>query len=136
MQVNIKVSYKFISILLFPARLYYHYWWAWSNILKLLKVTSLQYLYNIPQKSYGQSSCFCMQINIRVSRSWHYRFCWKWPNMSRVPKIERIMFLQYINKKSVASAFVFHFDAKHSDILRGSSHVRFYLLWLRHASKF
>ena len=29
---------------------YYHYWWTWSSILKILKVTSLQYLYNIWKK--------------------------------------------------------------------------------------
>ena len=35
--------------------------------------------------------------------------------------------MQYI-KKSCRNCFVFRFDAKHSDILRGSSHVRCYLL--------
>ena len=56
MQINIKVSYKLISILWaskFPARWYYHVWWAWSSILKVLKVTSLQYLYNISKKKLG-----------------------------------------------------------------------------------
>ena len=38
--LGIKVSYKW----------YYHRWWAWSSILKVLKVTSLQYLYNISKK--------------------------------------------------------------------------------------
>ena len=57
MQINIKVSCKFIWTLWalkFPTRWYYH-WWAWSSILKVLKVTSLQYLYNILRKklSYG-----------------------------------------------------------------------------------
>ena len=41
-----------------------------------------------------------------------------------------VIFLQYLKKKSVATAFVFYCDAKHSDILRGSSHVRCYLLIL------
>ena len=47
MQINIKVYYKLISTLwtsMFPTRWYYHYLWAWSSILKVLKVTSLQYL--------------------------------------------------------------------------------------------
>ena len=47
LQINIKVSCKFISTLWtskFPTRWYYHYWWAWLSILKLLKVTSWQYL--------------------------------------------------------------------------------------------
>ena len=50
MQINVKVFYKLISTLLasnFSIGWYYHYWWAWSSILKVLKVTSLQYLYNI-----------------------------------------------------------------------------------------
>ena len=48
MQINIKVSYKFISIR--SADWYYLYWWAWSSILKVLNLTSLQYLYNISKK--------------------------------------------------------------------------------------
>ena len=50
MQINVKVFYKLISTLLasnFSIGWYYHYWWAWSSILKVRKVTSLQYLYNI-----------------------------------------------------------------------------------------
>ena len=53
MQINIKIPYKLIATLWaskFPARWYYHYWWAWSRILKVLSVTSLQYLYNILKK--------------------------------------------------------------------------------------
>ena len=44
MHINIKGSNKFISALWLsklPTRWYYHYWWAWSSILKVLKVTSL-----------------------------------------------------------------------------------------------
>ena len=64
MLIIIKISYKLIVTLWaskFPTKWYYHYWWAWSSILKLL--------------------IFCMQINIKVSRSLHYRFWWKktWP---------------------------------------------------------
>ena len=91
MQINIKVSYKLISTLWaskFPTRWYYHYWWAWSSILKVLKVTSLQYLYNISKKKLEMEFIFCMQANIKASASWHYRFWWKWPDMSKVPEIE------------------------------------------------
>ena len=52
MLINIKVSYKLISTLWapkFPTRWYYHYQWVWTRILKLLKVISLQYLYNISE---------------------------------------------------------------------------------------
>ena len=43
MQINIKVSYHLILTLLaskFLTRWYYQYWWVWSSILKVLKVTS------------------------------------------------------------------------------------------------
>ena len=39
-----------------------------------------------------------------------------------------VLFLQHIKEKSIATAFVFHCVAKHSDILRGSSRVRCYLI--------
>ena len=53
LQMNIKVSYKLISTLWvskMPTRRYYHYCCLWSSILKVLKVISLQYLYNISKK--------------------------------------------------------------------------------------
>ena len=58
----------------FPKWWYYHYWWAWSSILKLLKVTSLQYLYNISKKK------LCMHYActyVCYVCSLHYRFWWK-----------------------------------------------------------
>ena len=59
-----------------------------TDILKALKVTSLQYLYSISEKKKLEMGfIFCMQINIKVSTSWHYHFSWKWPDMSEVPKI-------------------------------------------------
>ena len=62
-QINIEVSYKFISTLWaskFPTSWYYHYWWAWSSILKVLKLTSLQYLYNISKKKLVKEFIFCI----------------------------------------------------------------------------
>ena len=67
MQINIKVSYKLISTLWgsqFPTRWYYHYGWAWSIILKVLEVTSLQYLYNNSKKKLGMGLIFCTQIKL------------------------------------------------------------------------
>ena len=59
-----------------------------TDILKALKVTSLQYLYSFSKKKkLRMGFIFCMQINIKVSTSWHYHFSWKWPDMSKVPKI-------------------------------------------------
>ena len=43
-------------------------------ILKVLKVTSLQYLYSISKKKLGMEFILCMQINIEVSTSWHFCF--------------------------------------------------------------
>ena len=79
--MNIKVSYKLITTLWaskFPTRRYYHYWWAWSSILKVLKVTSLQYLkkevrdgvqsfYN--QRFYKLGLLFLMEVTRHVQRS-------------------------------------------------------------------
>ena len=92
MQIKTKVFDKLISTLWaskFPTRWCYHYWWAWSSILKVLKVTTFQYLYNVSTKKLGMEfiCIFCMQINIKASRSWHYRFWWKWPDLSKVSKI-------------------------------------------------
>ena len=90
MQINIKMgktSYKLastLSALKFSTRWYYHSWSEWSSIPKVLKVTSLQYLYKISKKI-GIELHFCMQINIKVSTSWYYRFwlsgqkCLKYP---------------------------------------------------------
>ena len=90
MQINIIVSYKLISTLWtskFPPRWYYHYWWTWSSIPKVLKVTILQYLFNISKKKLGMEFIFWMQINIKVSTSWGYCFWWKWLEIFKVPKI-------------------------------------------------
>ena len=56
---------------------------------------------------------FSMQINSKVSPSWHYLFWWKLPSTSKLPKI-------------------FYCSAKHSDILWGSSHVCCYLFSVYH----
>ena len=103
MQTKIKGSYKLILTLWaskFPTRWYY-YWWARSSILIILKVTSFQYLYNISKKKLIMEFIFCMQINIKVSTSWHYCFWWKWSDISKVPKIGRklVIFLKCLKNK-------------------------------------
>ena len=63
MQISMKVSYNLISTLSsskFPTRWYCHYWWAWSSILKVLKVTCLQYVCNISKKKLGMEFIFCI----------------------------------------------------------------------------
>ena len=86
--INFKVSCKLISALwpsTFPRKWYYH-WYSWSSILKLLKVKTLHYLYNITKKKWV-AFIFCMHIKIKTSTSSHCRVLWKWPDMSKVPNI-------------------------------------------------
>ena len=95
MQMNFKVSYKLILTLWlskFSTRWYYHNWLPWSNILKVRKVASLQYLFTISKKNLGIKVC---------------------------PKHPKY----------------FYFDAKHLDILRGSSHVYCYLSLIKFYQK-
>ena len=56
-----KVSYKLISTLRaskVPIRWHCHYCCVWSSILKVLKVISLQYLYNISKKKLRREFIF------------------------------------------------------------------------------
>ena len=50
----------------FPTGCYCHYWLALSSILRVLKVISLQYLYNISKKKSGMEFIFWMQINNKL----------------------------------------------------------------------
>ena len=85
-------------------------------MLKILKVTSLQCFYNVSKKKLGMELIFCMQINIKVSTSWHDSFWQKWPDISKVPKI----------RKECHNCFCV---AKYSDVLWVSGHVLCYLLY-------
>ena len=78
MQINIKVSYKLISTLWVSKFLLrytvmgiiYGYNQPFSKNSKYNKFTIyLQYL-----KKEVRDGVFCMQINIKVSTSWHHRF--------------------------------------------------------------
>ena len=55
-------------------------WSAWSSILKVLKVKSLQYLYNI-KREVRDGVYFLHSVGIII-------FWWKWQDMSKVPKME------------------------------------------------
>ena len=70
---------------------------------------------------------FDMEMNVKVSTSWYYPFWWKWPDMPKIPKIESWQYLSNKLGKNCRNWSVFYCDAKHSDVLRGSSHVRCYL---------
>ena len=94
------------------------WWWEWSSILKVLKVTSLQCLYNISKKK------LWMEFSIfDVS----YRFLMKVARHVQSTKKGSLLNFSNILRKSIATAFVFYCDAKHSDTLLGSSHVCRYL---------
>ena len=100
--MQIDISYRMISILWASnvfRRCYYCYWWEWSSILKVLKVTSLQCLYNITKKKLRMKFTFYIQINIEVSTTWYYRFRWKWLDMSRIPKIGSWYLFNILRKK-------------------------------------
>ena len=114
----------------FHTRWYYHYWWAWLSILKLLKVTSFQYLFNTSKKKYGEgwSSFFYIYMNIKVFTSWHYCFDGSDQKCPKYPKYEFGNIFSISWEKYVATAFLFCCDAKHSDILWMSSHLHCYLL--------
>ena len=53
MQVNIRVSYKFVLLVL-------------MGMPRVPKTTSLQYHWNIPRNRWGINIIFCMNINIKV----------------------------------------------------------------------
>ena len=91
MQINIKVSYMLITAIWaskFPTRWYYHFWSVWSSILKALKITSLQYLYNTSKQKLAMEFISFMRIIIKLSTSWHFPFWSKLPHMSKVPNID------------------------------------------------
>ena len=67
---------------LFSTRWCCHYWWALSSILKVLKLTSLQYLYNISKKKLG------MEFLMEVAR-----------NVQGTQNRKLVNFLQYTKKK-------------------------------------
>ena len=100
------------------------WWWAWSSILKVLKVTSLQCLYNISKKKLWME--FILEfIKIKTSTSW-YRFLMKTRHDQSTEKKKFVRFLQYIKKKYRICICVL-FNVKHSDTWWGSSHDCCYL---------
>ena len=94
------------------------WWWEWSSILKVLKVTSLQCLYSISKKKlWMEFSIFDVSYQYLMKVAKH------------VQSTEKGSLLNFSNilKKSIATAFVFYCDAKHSVTLLCSSHVCCYL---------
>ena len=44
---------------------YYHFWWVQLGIPKVLRITSMQFLYNISRKNWVIKLMFCMLINMK-----------------------------------------------------------------------
>ena len=55
-QMNIKFSINWC----------YRFWWAWPDIPRAVKVTSVQYFCNISIKNWGMKLIFSMLINMKV----------------------------------------------------------------------
>ena len=89
MQINVKVSYKLFSTLwalMFPTSWYYHFWWAWSSIFKVLKVITLQYLYNISKKKIRNVFYFLHADKHQSFYKLALSFWWKWSVRPKYPK--------------------------------------------------
>ena len=120
--MGIKVFCKVIGMIMKTRRAW---WWAWLIILKVLKVASLQCLYNVSKKKLWIE--FIMEfIKIKTSTSWIIDFGWK-PDMSKASRKGSLLSFFNILRKSIITVFVFYCEAKHSDCLWSSSHVCCYL---------
>ena len=114
--------------------------------LNLLQIDTMIQMEMIKHPQSSQNSKFAFTISQKSSQEWSSFFAYR--ETSQFLKVGIIVFdgsdqtyptypkqevgnnfaiYQYIAKKGIATAFVFYCDAKHSDILRGSIHVRCYL---------
>ena len=84
----------------FPTRWYYYYWWVWSSILKILRVTSLQYLYNISKKKFKNGVNF---LHADKHQSFYKLALSFLMNLARHVQSTKnrklVIFLRYIQKK-------------------------------------
>ena len=94
------------------------------------QVTILQYLYNISKKKLKMEFIF---LHADKNQSFHKLALSFFMEVARhvqgTQNRKLVIFLQWIKKK-VLQLFLPYSDAKHSDILRRSSHVYCYLLFL------
>ena len=85
------------------------WWWEWSSILKVLKVTSLQCLYNISKKKLWRE--FIMVFTkIKFSTSCIIDFWW---NQASIQKKSLLSFYNIL-RKSIVTVFAFYCDVKYS----------------------
>ena len=83
-----------------PADWYYHFRCVWPGIPKLLKITSLLFLFNILRKSCVMKLIFCMQISMKISYNSMQRFLMRMVKYSQSSQNSKFaMSLQYLEMK-------------------------------------
>ena len=110
MQRSMKVSFK----------LKLWFWWEWSNILKVPRMTGFQCLYSISMNKLEIKLMLCMQINIKVTckmlstlwaskipTKWYYHYWWAWSSILKVPKVKRYQYLYNMSKKKIRMEIIF-----------------------------
>ena len=85
---------------------------------KILKITSLQCLFNILWKIWRMKLIFCLQINIKGFFKLILFFRCSWPGMPKLPKITSLLFLLYCLKKEVSDEVDFLHADKHQSYLQ------------------
>ena len=131
MQISMKACDKLIE----------SFWWGWSSIAKVSKITSLQCLDNILEKKLQMKLSFCMQINLKIfyklistlwvlkfPSKWYYR-CWAWSSILKILKVLSLQYLYNISKKEVSNRVNF----LHAD--RHQSFYKLALLFLMEVTK-
>ena len=105
-----------------------HYWWEWSIIIKILKVTSSQYVYSNIKKKVPNKVHLLHADEYQRFHKFAFSFLLEAAiYVKSMQKRNLVILLQYIEKKSIVTAFINYCDSKHLDFLQGSSHFRCYL---------
>ena len=74
----------------FSINWYYHFWWVWPDMPKLLKITGMECLCNISRKHWVTKLMFCMVMNMKVLQVdsiffFFFFFWWVCPGMPKGP---------------------------------------------------
>ena len=98
--LGIKVFYNVTGMIMKTQRTW---WWEWSSILKILKVTNLECLYNISKKKlWKEFSIFDVSYQFFMKVAWHVQSTEK-------GSLLNFSYFKFVNilRKSIATAFVF-----------------------------
>ena len=85
-QVRDQVDFFYMQIKKFATSFILWFWCVWPGILKVPKITSLQYLSNITRTRWGINLIFCMNINIKAFYKLRTSFWKLWPGIPKLPK--------------------------------------------------